>query len=363
LRSIFDYESIIGKRGVQEILSMAEGVKGLKVLHISPGLKPFWPLKALNSLMSLFKSVGVDVKWKIVTDLDYLCGIDCLNGNIELEDHDVVVIYDVDLMPLVLVKSNGKRWIWRCYMELPSIDHTNYLLRFANYYDALILPYIDQELLTNIKIPNICVIPPSIDPLSERNRPLGENDILKVLERYEIDPDKPIISQVVRTHLDLKLIVKALKTIEDRIKAQVVVIKAMSGMDERLLDMDLKPMRLICEPLSDYEFNVIQRASTIALHFSMSNSFDITALEAMWKGVPVIISAMSSTAAIIMDGITGLIASTILEAYEKAILLLKKRWLAREVGENGREYVKRNFLITRDLRDCLKLYLKLTSSS
>ena len=39
---------------------------------------------------------------------------------------------------------------------------------------------------------------PSIDPLSEKNRELEQSEIDKVLEKYGIDPARPILTQISR---------------------------------------------------------------------------------------------------------------------------------------------------------------------
>ena len=363
-KSISDYEHIVGKRVIAEISSIAENIKDLKVLHVALSFKPSWAFKILDSLIPLFKSVGINAEWVMITETTgFLSNPESLIDPSDLNNHDLVVVYDVDLMPLVLMKPNDKKWIWRCYVEVPCGDYAYQVLRFAGHYNALILPCMDYELLTGINPTSIHVIPPSIDPLSERNKPLRESEVLRILEKYDVNPDRPIIGQIVSTHHDLELIVKTLRPLKDKTKAQIVVISPLDIADEEVASMSLNDVFFINGTLSDREFNAIQRAFTLTLHISMSKNFEVTVLEAMWKGIPVITLSSGNTSSIVIDGVTGLIASTPLEACEKAITLLKKRWLAREIGENSREYVKRNFLITRDLRDNLKLYLKLTLNS
>ena len=360
-RSLSDYEHIVGKKEIAEISSIAESIKGLKVLHVSLGFKPSWALKILDSLIPLFKSIGINAEWIMITEtISCLGNSESLIDLVDLNDHDLVVVYDVDLMPLVLMKPDDKKWIWRCYVEVPYGDYAHHVLRFASHYNALIVPCMDHELLASINPMSIYVIPPSIDPLSERNKPLSESEVLKILEKYDVNPDKPIIGQVVSTHHDLELIAKTLRPLKDKAKAQIVAISPLDIADEKVANIDLNDMFFIGGTLSDREFNAIQRAFTLTLHVSMSKNFEVAVIEAMWKGIPVITLSGSNMSSIIVDGVTGLIASTPLEACEKAITLLKKRWLAREIGENSRDYVKRNFLLTRDLKDSLKLYSKLT---
>jgi len=61
-KDITDYESVVGRRPISEVLELADKVKGLKILHISMGFKPSWSTKILSSLVPLCKSIGMKAK-------------------------------------------------------------------------------------------------------------------------------------------------------------------------------------------------------------------------------------------------------------------------------------------------------------
>ncbi len=65
----------------------------------------------------------------------------------------------------------------------------------------------------------------------------------------------------------------------------------------------------------------------------------------------------------IIDGVTGYLVSSSEEAASHITNLLKHPELAMRLGENGREHVRNNFLITRQLRDYLLLMLSLEGPS
>jgi trehalose synthase len=50
---------------------------------------------------------------------------------------------------------------------------------------------------------------------------------------------------------------------------------------------------------------------------------------------------------------------TVEAAAEKVTLIIKRPYLGRMLGTNGRDHVRRNFLITRHLKDYLKIHLEL----
>jgi trehalose synthase len=61
-----------------------------------------------------------------------------------------------------------------------------------------------------------------------------------------------------------------------------------------------------------------------------------------------------------VDGETGFLVDTVDEAAEKTLHLLEHTNKAEEMGKNGKEHVKTDFLVTRHLKDYLKLFLQLT---
>ncbi|MDH5374268.1 MAG: glycosyltransferase, partial [Candidatus Bathyarchaeota archaeon] len=65
----------------------------------------------------------------------------------------------------------------------------------------------------------------------------------------------------------------------------------------------------------------------------------------------------------ILHGKTGFLVNSIEEAAEKTIYLLKHPAEAKKIGKQGREHILKNFLITRHLKDYLKLFGSLSRFS
>jgi trehalose synthase len=81
--------------------------------------------------------------------------------------------------------------------------------------------------------------------------------------------------------------------------------------------------------------------------------------EALWKGKPVVASAVGGIPLQVKNKLTGLLSYGIEgTAYDIRQLLTNPAY-AKRLGENGREHVRYNFLITRHLRDYLLLFLSL----
>jgi trehalose synthase len=110
--------------------------------------------------------------------------------------------------------------------------------------------------------------------------------------------------------------------------------------------------------------NVLQRISSVILQKSTREGFGLTVSEASWKETPVVASNVGGIPRQLIDNKTGFLVdpSDLDSCADKIITLLKDKKLAAEMGKKGKEYIKKNFLITRHLDDYLKLILDLTNN-
>jgi len=109
----------------------------------------------------------------------------------------------------------------------------------------------------------------------------------------------------------------------------------------------------------DIEINALQRASTVIVQKSLSEGFGLTVSEALWKEKPVVASAVGGIPLQVRNRFTGLLSHGIEGTAYALKQILTNPEYARWLGQNGREHVKYNFLITRHLRDYLLLFLAL----
>jgi trehalose synthase len=210
---------------------------------------------------------------------------------------------------------------------------------------------------------------PSIDPLSDKNRDLDDAEVTAVTERLGIDRRRPILLQVsrfdrfkdplgvieahrmVRQSFDCQLVLAGGSASDDPEGAQVLaeVQEAAAGApDVHVLSLP---------PGSDREINALQRAATVVLQKSTREGFGLTVTEAMWKGKPVIAGAVGGIPSQILHGITGFLVHSVEGAAFRMRLPLTHPRLARRMGEQSREHVRRHFLVTRHVRDHLLLML------
>jgi trehalose synthase len=126
-------------------------------------------------------------------------------------------------------------------------------------------------------------------------------------------------------------------------------------------------IRLACLPMADAEenaaiVNAIQRHAAIVVQKSIREGFGLTVTEAMWKGRPMIASAVGGIVDQVEDGVTGLLLSDPSDrrAFAAAVRrILGDPELARTLGEAGRESVRRDFLPIRHLLDWAAVFERL----
>ena len=122
-------------------------------------------------------------------------------------------------------------------------------------------------------------------------------------------------------------------------------------------DLDIHILSL--PPTSHVEINALQRASTVILQKSLKEGFGLTVSEALWKGKPVIASAVGGIPLQITHKYSGILTHSIEGTAHWLKQLLQNPDYAKKLGENGKEQVRNNFLLTRHLKEYLLLFLSL----
>ena len=212
------------------------------------------------------------------------------------------------------------------------------------------------------------LISPSIDPLSDKNKELPQEVIDSVLQRFKIDPERPMVTQISRFDYlkDPVGVVQVFRKIQKYIDCQLVLAgggavddpegaKVLAEVQEAV-NNDPDIFLLLLPPASDIEINALQRASTVVLQKSLREGFGLTVAEALWKGKPVIAGAVGGIPLQIVHKYSGLLSHTVEGTAFALKQLLQNPSYANNLGKNGREHVRRNFLITRHLRDYLLLF-------
>jgi trehalose synthase len=350
----------------------------------------------LNRMIPLLKELGLDARWEILEGSEPFYRVtkkfhNALHGRLEaltpemfelfLEvgrrnakqlrlDGDVVFVHDPQ--PIVLVEERGRlpasRWVWRCHLDVskPQQAVWKFLQPFILKFDAAV--YSSSAFAQRMAMRQI-LIAPSIDPLSEKNRDLSQEDIASVLQALHIPQDRPIITQVSRFDYlkDPLGVIEAFRRVRKSIRCRLVLVGGPASDDpeaKEVLDRVHEEAAgnpeihlLMLPPNSDLEINALQRASAVVVQKSLREGFGLTVSEALWKGRPVVASAVGGIPLQVKHRYSGLLIHSVEGAAHAIKQLLNNPDYAKRLGENGREHVRQHFLLTRHLRDYLLTFL------
>jgi len=284
-----------------------------------------------------------------------------------LENADLVFIHDPQPAPLLNALPNRKgKWIWRCHIDVsrPYRPLWKYLRRFVTGYDASIwsLAAFAQPLPHPMYL-----VPPSIDPLSDKNRDLNWMERESVYQDWAIDPSRPVITQISRfdRFKDPVGVIQAYRLVREYYPVQLVLAGGGASDDpegKEVLaevleaagdDPDIHVLEL--PPDSNVTINALQRISDILIQKSTKEGFGLTVTEAMWKGKPVIGGDTGGIRLQVINYHTGFLVNTPEGAALRIRYLLKNREKLVEMGNKARGFVRENFLLTRHLREYLTL--------
>lgn len=351
----------------------------------------------LSRIIPLLSQLGVDARWNVIkgdtdffhvtkkfhnalhsrperiTPEDYALFMETTQKNIKDMGlyGDIIFIHDPQPVGLVTRKKElGKKWIWRCHIDVsnPNQEVWDFLKPFMVQYDAAV--FSAPAFASQLPIRQF-LISPSIDPLSDKNKELPQSVIDSVLEKYRIPTDKPIITQISRFDYlkDPLGVIQAFELVRKSTDCRLVFAGGTAS-DDPESDQVLTEVKeragdnpdihiLLIPPESDIEINALQRASTVIVQKSHREGFGLTVTEALWKAKPVVASAVGGIPLQVKNQLTGLLSYGIEgTAYDIRQLLANPDY-AKRLGENGREHVRYNFLITRQIRDYLLLFLSL----
>jgi trehalose synthase len=401
MTSLVDYAAVAGEDVVEHLRQLAALLQGLRIVHVNSTRFGGGVAEILTKLVPLQQELGLDVSWEVIRGEEkfYECTKRFHNGlqgditpipesllkvyeetnaqNAEelrpkLEEADVVFIHDPQPLPLLSHCPNRKgKWVWRCHIDASNPYRLvwKYLRRFAAQYDASVFSLADfAQPLPHTQY----IIPPSIDPLSEKNMELSEEEVNAVSTEFNIDPERPWMLQVsrydrfkdpvgvVRAYRLAKTFAPQLQlalaggeaTDDPEGSAVLSEVRTVAGQDP---DIHL----LLLPPDANRTINALQRAASLVVQKSLREGFGLTVTEALWKGQPVIGGNTGGIRLQVINHHTGFLVNTPHGAALRIRYLLQRPEKVREMGLKAKEFVRANFLNTRNLRDFLTLMVAL----
>jgi trehalose synthase len=389
-----DYEPIIGRPELDELYFLAQKLQRKTLKMVNSTALGGGVAELLTSLVPMLNELGIKAKWEVISGKnDFFDVTKAIHNALQGGEHplteqdkqvfraeneenrkrlvfeeDFVVIHDPQPVELVASKpgSHGK-WIWRCHIDLsnPNPEVWNFLKPWVEKYDATI--FSSPAFARQLPVLQYLFYP-SIDPLSEKNKELDESYVQKVCDDFGIDRSRPIVTQVsrfdrlkdpvgvvqayklARKSADCQLVLAGGSASDDPEGAAVLKeVKKAAGDDPDIIILNLPPW-------SALEINALQRASTVIVQKSLREGFGLTVTEALWKGRPVIAGDVGGIPSQVIHKLTGMLVRSVEECAEQIRYLLTHPEVAAELGKNGREHVKENFLMCSNAKRWMLLF-------
>jgi len=396
------YVPTLGGERVERLRKIAQRVKGLKTLTLNATAQGGGVAEMLYSAVPFLNILGVETEWKVIRGTreyfeatkelhnllqgkrgsfspecrqTYICTVEeCASQNLIDYEPDVIDVHDPQ--PLGLghyLRRPGEIWLWKCHIDVDretieaNPDLWNFLTEWAEHYDAVIFSAA-QYILSQWPLPKF-IIPPFIDPLSEKNKELSQGEIDRVLTKYHIDPKVPIIAQIGRFDpwKGIDRTIATYRRVRKEKECQLILAGGLVADDpegERILarvyedtkdDEDIHVLNLsLDDRLENHrEVNALQQAAKVIMQPSTREGFGLVITEALWKGKPVIGADVGAIPLQIRDGDTGYFYQTPRKTAKKVIYLLENPKAAEAMGKRSREYVRQRFLLPDRIADYL----------
>lgn len=395
------YRPIVGDQVIDELYILGEKLQGISIQNVNSTLYGGGVAEILSRMVPLMQNLNVDVWWEAIKgDAKFFDitkkfhnGLHGTKVNVSAEEFDYFlevnernmqsfkkwanIVFVHDPQPIGLVKKKKElknKWIWRCHIDFsqPQQDIWKFLKKFICKYHAAV--FSARAFARKIPIRQI-LISPSIDPLSDKNKELEQGFIDQVLNRFGIDKEKPMVTQISRFDYlkDPVGVVKAYRLVKKHTDCQLVLAGGGAADDpegqkvleevQREVAGDKDIFILLLPPDSHLEINALQRASSVILQKSLKEGFGLTVAEALWKEKPVIATAVGGIPLQIAHKYSGILTYTIEGTAYWIKQLIHEPEYANRLAKNGKQHVKNNFLLTRHIQDYLLLFLSLFNDS
>jgi trehalose synthase len=395
------YRAAVGDASLRALESLARRLRGHRVVMVNATASGGGVAEILHRLVRLMNELGVPTTWEVIPGDARFYGItktihNTLHGwpgELTQDDHayfhevnrraaqslaldgDLVLIHDPQPAALVLHRRRpGQRWVWRCHIDLSRAQEAvwGFLAPMVAEYDAAIFSHV--SFVPRLDVPAY-LVPPSIDPLSDKNRELTDAEEEELLDPLDLPTRRPWVTQVSRFDRikDPLGVIEAFLLARRREDAHLVLAGGTADDDPEgaavLEEVAAKAgkrgdisVRLL-PPDAHLTINALQGRSTVVLQKSLREGFALTVSEALWKRRAVVASAVGGIPLQVVHERTGLLVRSVQGCAYQLTRLLRSPDLRKRLGAEGREHVRHNFLHPREARDYLAIFARLVEAA
>ncbi len=266
-RSIEEYRPIVGDEVIEELRSLADNIKGARVLNVNATAFGGGVAEILGTMVPLMNDVGLKADWQVITGADEFfevtksmhnslqgmyhhtglrpCTIwlryNTLNAGLFDEDYDFVVIHDPQQRECLARSWSTARFAGRQLGVALPYRYNGCPARLVGFPASLYRVFTMRPFLTlkdfvkdDLQVPNIALIPPAIDPLSSKNSDMAPEMSQRILKRYGVDINRPFLLQVSRFDpwKDPLGVIDAYRIVKDQMpEMQLVMVASMASDD------------------------------------------------------------------------------------------------------------------------------------
>jgi trehalose synthase len=393
------YEEVVGHREIERLRHLAAGFAGKRIVHVNSTKTGGGVAEILGWMTPMMQELGIDARWEVITgppeffkftktlhnglqglpvtlkprDLNLHLEVNRENARRLNLEADIVLVHDPQPIYLPRFTAPGKvgRWIWRCHVDAsrPARDVWKHLEAAIPHYAATVF---SMAAFTRPLPCPMFVVPPSIDPLSDKNCALPEAERLETLARLDVDPERPLLLQVSRfdRFKDPLGVIEAYRLLKPSYSELQLALAGGTADDDPEGDDVLRDVMdsagrdenikvLLLPPDAHRAINALQRSAVVVLQKSLREGFGLTVTEALWKAKPVIGGAVGGITLQVHDYQTGFLVHSPEGAAYRVRYLLRYADKRRQMGQTGHEFVREHFLMTRHLRDYLTMLVTL----
>jgi trehalose synthase len=395
------YHEVVGDGPLRVLRGLARKLKGHRVAMVNSTATGGGVAEILHRLVRLMNELGVETTWEVMSGDPRFYGItktihNTLHGwpgRLTREDHeyfhemnrraarelaldgDLVLIHDPQPAAIVLHrKQPGQRWVWRCHIDLSRADRDvwDFLAPNVGHYHAAVFSHV--AFVPPLPVPAY-LVPPSIDPLSDKNRALGVDEEDKLLEPFDLPARKPWVTQISRFDRikDPLGVIDAFLLARRKVDAHLVLAGGGADDDPEGAEV-LKEVRdkaagrtdisvLLLPNDAHLTVNALQRRSAVVVQKSLREGFALTVSEALWKRRAVVAGAVGGIPLQVLHERTGMLVRSVEGCAFQIARLLRSPDLRRRLGQEGREHVRDNFLHPREARDYMAIFAHLAEAA
>jgi trehalose synthase len=396
-RSFSAFRGIAPEEQLDEVLQLAERLRGARCLHLNATPYGGGVSELLRSSIPLLNDLGLVAEWQIIrgdqsffqvtkrlhnalqgapggfseTEKATYLAHSQINASKLSEDYDFIIVHDPQPAALpMLAGRKGARWIWRCHIDTsrPNPEAWEFLRPFLRAYDAAIFT-LAEFIPPRFPISHVVILPPAIDPLSPKNLALPEELARHVLEWIGVRLSRPLITQISRFDpwKDPLGVIAAYRRVRAHIpNLQLAMVGSLALDDPEGWDVyreirdatagdNLIHVFTNLVGVGNIEVNAFQSLSNVVIQKSIREGFGLVVSEALWKGTPVVAGRAGGIPLQMPEDTGGILVDTVEECAEAVLRLLRHPQEAHTLGQRGREHVRRHFLMPRLLLDELRL--------